>query len=100
MNWLRGIKYGLGNLWRFRRVVWRWRGWDWQYSYDLFFCGLGGLRDHIGTRRHHEEWRRDVRAIGTVLRQWRRVQEDEGFNDEAWALLHDHLSAHARGWWD
>ena len=97
----RDISYGIRNLVLFFPAVWNYRGWDYQYSYELFMRALDLQRKHISECRNHTEWERDVASIDVVLEHWRVFEEDGDLEDDGvWDLMHDHLKRNARGWWD
>ncbi len=86
---------------RFAPMVWAWRGWDHEYSYDLFLFGLGRTAVSIKKHRNHEEWMRDVGSINYLLEVWLAYRDSETLEDEErlWVRFHDHLKKDARRWW-
>ena len=96
------VVYGLRNLWRFRKVVWRWRAWDYEYSYELFVVALLELGETISRNDHHTRAQEDAADIAETARLLTAFQDATWTEEEdaAWDALHDHLKAHARAWWD
>lgn len=111
VDFLRNVKYGLRNLVLFLPIVWRWRGWDFQYSYEVFMHALKLQGQHLEKYHIHEDWKVDVAAINHTLDLWERFYDNElwitgtvvqasNAEEEAWRDLHTHLREHARNWWD
>ena len=103
MNLFRNILHGVLNFWRFRREVWNWRGYSWEYDYDLFMRGLELTAEHIADHKRHTCWQESVTEIEITLNMYRDfLQYDYPPEDEAtrWGLLHDSLKRNAQGWWD
>ncbi|GAG43763.1 unnamed protein product, partial [marine sediment metagenome] len=99
---MKNLWRGIRNLVLFFPVVWRYRGWDWHYSYVLFMRALELQRNHISECQNHTEWERDVASIDLALARWRVFDNADVWDEEnrVWDLLHDHLKRNARGWWD
>lgn len=107
--WRYTMPYGIRNLWRFRGLVWRWRAYDWTYTYEIATHCWGLQAEHFRKHRVCSTWEEDaeacekaVRLYETFLREDDNARDLDGLNraNEAWGALHDHLKANARHWWD
>jgi len=98
-DWWRNVRYGVRNLWRFLPVVWRWRGWDYEYSYELFMVGLHHLANDIARHGSYEGLQGDVEEMCRALELWHQHTVYEYPEPGAWEELHDHMKENARGWW-
>jgi len=105
------MRWFIRNVWRYRKQLWRFRTWDWEHNYRLFFESLRDTRDSVARSRNHEAWQRDVRAINAVLARWEQYETAiDRLGDDpvawlteeeyAWARIHRILEHHARCWWD
>jgi hypothetical protein len=109
MTWLRSIGYGLRNLWWFLPVVWRYREWDWAYSYYIFAVALRHLGDTLDGNRRHTCAERDAKRIRITLCHLSRIGEyDDRNSPKRWLELDEYhwdsahliMRKHARRWWD
>ena len=101
-DWLCNIRYGVSNLTRFAPIIWKWRGWDYEYSYRVFLFSLGQTALGIDKYRNHENWMRDVEGINKLLGLWKQYIDAIEIEDEdrAWKRFHHHLEKEGRTWWD
>lgn len=114
-DWFWKTWYSLQNFWHFRSVIWRWRGWDFAYSYDLFVRALELQALHIKRCQNHEDWPVDVAQLRKVVAAWAEFQDadldrhdkfpksvEDHMADEqrCWDEFHDMCKEHGRGWWD
>lgn len=113
MSIVRGVLYGIRNLWWFRRELWGWRGWDFEYSYNLFVRALEGQAQHERHYGHHVTSQSDAKDIDAAVAAYRRFVDGPdvglgpGFAKEyiaeeqrLWEAFHSLLVQNARGWWD
>ena len=112
---MRSIWYGLQNFWRFRRVIWCWRGWSFEYSYEVFVRALELQAGGIERYRNHESWKTDAAQIREAIAAWvafqdddmeryrrfpRSVEEHVADEQRCWDSFHDLCKKHGRMWWD
>ena len=98
-NFIRGIT----NLWKFLPVVWRWRGWDYVYTYELFVRGLELQAEHIGKHQNHTDWKKCSKEIREAVGYWRvftGLDAQPELKDNAWRLFHNLIKRRGMAWWD
>lgn len=82
-DWYYNIKWFFKNLWRFKRILWEYRTWDFSYCNNLFANSLDWLADQI--KNGHEEVRsanKKVSAIKELASLIRRLTDDDDFGLE------------------
>lgn len=109
---LRDIKRGISNLWKWRKIIYRDRDWDWAYMYELLEYKMRCMA------KYHEDYGQvvssphiasDLRRAADLLHRIRRedypwssntyedieaqMKEDE---TELWELVR----LRSRTWWD
>ena len=112
---MRSVWNGLRNFWHFRRVIWRWRGWDFEYSYELFIRALGLQANATERYPNHVESETTVAQIRDAVAAWEEFKDDDMLrydkflgdvkahiddDQRCWELFHDICKEHGRGWWD
>lgn len=58
------VKWFFSNLWRFRKILWRHRTWDYIYCVDLFADSLEWLKNAI--EKGHEEERSAIKKVNAI----------------------------------
>lgn len=111
-NFLRNVKYGLQNLWKWKRIIYTDRDWDWAFLYTLIEFKLEnmakyhrtyGITYNAGTLAEEmEECARLLRRIrdedykwekGGIVEMQREMEADE---EVLWTLIKEK----SRNWWD
>jgi hypothetical protein len=81
---LRDTKYGLTNFWKWRKVIWNDRDWDWAYLYQAIefkLLEMAKLHRKYGICVNAEEMAADMEKAARLLR---RIYEDDYYPDEEW----------------
>lgn len=82
-NYYYNVKWFFGNLWRFRKILWNYRTWDYYYCNNLFADSLDWLAETI--KNGHEETRsanKKVTAIKELSSLLRNLTNDNDFGLE------------------
>lgn len=73
---------GIYNLWYFRKVIWNFRWWDYQFNLDLFEKSWEYTKDGISKKGIHLEKNNDVQEIQELLDELKRFN-NQPFLEEA-----------------
>lgn len=100
-GFFRDVKYGIMAFWHFRKVIWRWRGWDWEYTHAITIRGVEGMRDCIRDYGNHEDSDKDVAQMEHAIQLYQEFR-DEIHHMEQEVLWERHWKALTpiRNWWD
>lgn len=101
-NWWHSLRYSVRNLWWFLPVVWRWRDWDYEFTYELFMVGVHRMANGIERRKAHVGVEDDVADMRRVLDLWVLYMDvaDGDEAEECWQEMHELLAERAGHWWD
>lgn len=72
INFFRRVLAGFKNFWYFRKVIWRYRDFDYKYSVDILVKSLEKLADGIEKRsviKVHKEIVYDIRRFCELLKK-------------------------------
>lgn len=82
MTFLRNFFTGISNLWYFRKVIWNFRWWDYQYNLEVFAKTWECTRDGILKKGIHLCKSEDIIQIQELLDELKRFNE-QPFIEEA-----------------
>ena len=85
---IRSIIYGLKNLWKWRKVIYKDRHWDHYYIYEILKTKLQFQADHLIKHGYHENSESDAKVMLTCVDLIDKVQ-NEYYIDEALNGLSD-----------
>ena len=95
------VKRGVGNLIYFLPVIWKFRDWDFGYSYDVFNHALkrlqGGLAESEIRDNMEEVWQ--IENVLTFYLFYKEALTDKEA-DKWWEAYHNTLMRLAPRWWD
>ena len=75
------MKYFLKNLWRFRKILWNYRTWDWAYCINLFADSLEWLSKDIEKGPEEDRARiKKVNAINELVVLLRHMTDDTEYS--------------------
>lgn len=101
------IHQGLRNLVLFFPVIWRWRGWSFDYDYAVFMRSIELHHRTLLGFHSSTNWKRDAAGMDLTLQRWALCLDEDAEHllhpddeTQVWDLMHDHLKRNARGWWD
>lgn len=80
-EWYYNVKWFFGNLWRFRKILWKYRTWDFAYCAELFADSLDWLAYQI--KNGHEVQKsanRKAKAIRETAKLFRYLVDDSDFD--------------------
>lgn len=85
------IKNGFINIWKWLPVIWKDRGYDHRYIYDVLHHKLILQKESLTRYHSHVDWKRDVAKIQLCINLIDRVREEtyheeymKYFNDKHW----------------
>ena len=96
-------------------MVWRWRGWDFEYSDEWFVRALELHANAIERYQNHADSETTVAQIRDAVAAWEEFKDDDMLrydkflgdvkahiddDQRCWELFHDICKEHGRGWWD
>ena len=103
LGWSRDVRYGIENLWRFRREIWTFRPWDWSYNHRLLMRSLEITQANIERNKNHTTWAESVAEIQAARDTFREFEEGDHKNwaeeNAAWER-HWIALGKLRNWWD
>jgi len=96
------VHQGVYALALFFPVIWKWRGWDFCYDFDVFMRAVELHRRNLIKHHTHAQWKRDLASMGLTLTRWRIYNETSDWKTEqrVWELMMDHVKRNAQSWWD
>lgn len=80
-EWYYNVKWFFGNLWRFRKILWNYRTWDFSYCNELFAESLEWLAHTI--ENGHEEQRsanKKAKKIKELVKLLRKLTDASDFD--------------------
>lgn len=78
---MRSFVEGLRNLWIFRRVVWRFRWWDFSFQEEMIDKMLE-ICEKKWSESHYLGWEFTLGRIRVVRRYYTRYKEADSFHEE------------------
>ena len=95
------VKRGVGNIIYFLPVIWKFRDWDFGYSYDVFYHALERLQHGLHTSKYRDNFEQ-VQEIDRVQTYYYLFKEapTEDIRNYYWKRYHDTLRVCAQEWWD
>ena len=76
----------VGNLWKFRKVIWRWRWYDYGYQLDMIETQLKLLEEKWGKDTHYIGDAFTVKRIKVVLKYYEEYKNTYELEEERKAL--------------
>ena len=76
------IKYGLKNLWKWRKIVWADRDWDWVFLCKIMQFKLRNMADHFEKYSYHVNADRDAKQMRICAELLRRLSDDDYFDEK------------------
>lgn len=121
-TWGCNLYYGIGNLFKYFRVIWEDRDWDWVFIIYLLEFKLRNVAAHERKFGHHLTSKRDARNIEIAAGLCKRILEDDyaklatseinPYATKEWGQRWEYLqkqdidylfrfiAKNIRGWWD
>lgn len=112
-DFLRNVKYGLQNYWKWKRLIYNDRDWDWAFLYRIMASKMDNMADY---HEKHGVWAGKDNAIHDLrecAKRLRRVEEEDYETDQelTWEVVHklvledeewvySVMKEKARSWWD
>lgn len=117
---IRSIATGLSNIWKWRKVIYNDRNWDYWFIYQILKTKLEFQADHFAKNGYHESAGEDIKEIRECIELIDKVQNeyylDELFKQDKFSLdeanlaeekhnsarkqLFSRLEKNIEGWWD
>lgn len=109
---LRNVKYGLQNFWKWKRIIYVDRDWDWAFLYRIMAFKMENMAECIEKYGCHYEKATTVEELRECTKRLRRVEEENyGGGELTWEYVEKLISKDeervfkimkekARGWWD
>jgi hypothetical protein len=112
---------GLRNLWKWKKIIWQDRDWDYFFTYQILKKKLEFQRDHFEQNGWHDKSDNDVKTLNECIELINKVQHevyiDEAINlesdwtekvlieaenkhNEARKELFEKLEKNIEHWWD
>lgn len=112
-DFLRNVKYGLQNLWKWKSIIYVDRDWDWAFLYRIMAFKMESMADSIETYGLHWGKEVTVEELRECAKRLRRVEQEDYGNgremkweivekliEEDEALVYKTMKEKARSWWD
>lgn len=77
------LKYGFQNLWKWRKIVWNDRDWDWMYLSAVMRFKLRRMADGCEKYSYHLHKERDIKQMRIVAELLRRMNGDYSYYKNA-----------------
>ena len=87
---VRVVSKGLMNFWRFRKVIYNWRWWDYSYTFNMLVEMLKDMEEGQRIAGHstcHKNVARDIQICRVSLQ---RLLDDDYYPDESQANMDNH----------
>lgn len=113
VNFLRNVKYGLQNYWKWKSIIYVDRDWDWAFLYKIVAFKMECMAEGIEKYGCHYGKEVTVEELRECAKRLRRVEKEDYGNgremkweeveklieeDEAW--VYRVMKEKARTWWD
>jgi len=83
---MRRLMESIINLWKFRKVVWNWRWYDYSYQLDMIVFQLQELEKVWGKKTHYEGGDFTAKRIKVVLKYYKEYEDTYDIIEEYKAL--------------
>lgn len=74
---IKNIWIGIVNFWRFRKEVYNFRNWDYDYNMNLFLKSLEITADGIEKEKAHENYQKYVKDIRSFISDYKNYDDTE-----------------------
>ena len=111
-TFLRNVKYGLQNLWKWKNIIYKDRDWDWTFLYRIMAYKMECMAAHMEEYGFHTNQEVTVSELRECAKRLLRVEEENYGKgelkweyveklmekDEEW--IYGTMKEKARTWWD